>query len=196
MIKTKLPTLLSLDRLCNLVMYSHRCAAQHPQGIIAEFGVYKGGSLEALARTNPDRAVYGIDSFQGLPEANEHDYHVEGEFADVDYLGMVGYFKVMYPNVRILKGFSPSVFGFFDEHCKFSFVHLDVDLYQSIKDALEFFWDRMLPGGHILFDDYGFTSTPGVKKAIEEWLPEKELKFAGQLAYPDGELMKQYLIIK
>jgi O-methyltransferase len=196
MFDIRLPSLLSDERLCNLAMYSKRASDMFPEGIIAEFGVYQGGSLELIAKLNPGRAVYGIDSFQGLPPATENDFHVEGEFSEVNHLAITGYFKMLYPHVRILKGFSPSVFEFFDEHCKFSFVHVDIDMYRSCADAMEFFFPRLYQGGMMLFDDYGFTSTPGVKKFLDEWLPEKELSLATELTYADGKAFKQFLIIK
>jgi len=189
-----LPTLLSLDRQCNLVMYSRRAAAEHPQAALAEFGVYKGGSLELLAKTNPDRPIYGIDSFEGLPEPSEHDFHTQGEFNDVDHMGIVGYFRLIHPNVRILKGKSPKVFEFFDNTVKFSFVHIDVDLYRSVMDACEFFYRRMVKGGIMLFDDYCFTSTPGTKKALDRYFGHNEIPKRTEVMYADGYSHKQYIV--
>ena len=48
---------------------------------------------------------------------------------------------------------------------KFSFVYLDVDLYQSTKDSLEFFYPRMNTGGVILSHDYQY---PGVRQAFDD----------------------------
>ena len=66
------------------------------------------------------------------------------------------------------KGWIPSKFDLVKNNI-FSFVHLDVDLYQPTKDSLDFFYDRLAPGGIILCDDYGFTSCPGAKKAMDEF---------------------------
>jgi O-methyltransferase len=62
------------------------------------------------------------------------------------------------------------------EHNDFCFVHIDVDLYQPTLDSIEFFYPRMNQGGVILCDDYGFTSCPGVTKAINEFLEDKKEK--------------------
>lgn len=67
---------------------------------------------------------------------------------------------------------------------KFSFVHIDVDLYQPIRNSLEFFYNRMLPGGIIVFDDYGFTFFPGAKKAVDEFMQNKNDFF---IALPSGQ---------
>lgn len=193
---SQLPTLLSTDRILNLIKYSNR-AAELP-GYFVEFGVYKGGSLEILAKFNPTKTVFGIDSFAGLPKPTENvDFHAEGEFNDADFTAIHGYFRTLYPNqVRVLKGFSPQVFEFFDVHSRFAFGHIDVDLYQSCKDAAEFFWPRLVEGGSLLWDDYGFSSTRGAKKAIDEFLETVIPRFHGELKYLDGLSHKQYLIIK
>jgi hypothetical protein len=56
----------------------------------------------------------------------------------------------------------------------FSFVHLDVDLYQPTHDSLAFFYPRMVTGGIIVCDDYGFDSCPGAKKALDDFFRDKE----------------------
>lgn len=193
---SKLPTLLDTERICNLIKYSKRAARVDDTSSFCEFGVYKGGSLEILALFNPGKSIFGVDSFEGLPAPTEKDFHSEGEFGDVDRMAITGYFKTLYPNVRILKGFSPAVFSFFDQHSKFSFVHVDVDMYSSVMDACDFFYPRMVNGGIIIYDDYGFTSTPGSRDAIDEFYKDKSPSFKGELTYMDGVSNKQYLIIK
>ena len=53
---------------------------------------------------------------------------------------------------------------------EFCFVHVDVDLYQPIKDSFMFFYPLLAPGGIMVFDDYGVSSFPGAKKAVDEVL--------------------------
>jgi hypothetical protein len=50
---------------------------------------------------------------------------------------------------------------------------LDVDLYQPTLDSLTFFYEKMTQGGIILCDDYGFTTCPGAKKAMDSFLSDK-----------------------
>lgn len=197
---TKLQTLLSTDRICNLIKYSN--LLQHHGGYFAEFGVYAGGSLEILALHNPNTEILAFDSFEGLPKPSEHDFHNKGDFRDVNVDNINGYFKMIYPRVRIVKGFSPQCFMIAKKE-KFSFTHVDVDLYQSVLDALDFFLPRTLTGGIILLDDYKVDSTPGCEKAIEKFFEEEsnvemvandeELKY-----FSDGQYIShhQYLIVK
>lgn len=196
-----LHTLVSTDRLCNLIKYSQLCAPLG--GYMASFGVYKGGSLEVLAKFNPDSDIIGIDSFEGLPAPSEYDFHAEGDFADVQFNNINGYFKTMHPRVRLFKGFSPWVFTAIED-AQFCFVEIDVDLYQSVKDGLKFFLPRMKKGGVILLDDYKVKSTPGCKIAIDEYMEDdtnedEDCSYAQELKYFDGAGEKshnQYLIRK
>lgn len=73
------------------------------------------------------------------------------------------------PEVQLIKGWIPdSLAGY--EKLEPRFVHLDLDLYAPTKAALEFFWPRLVPGGVLLFHDYGCSLFPGVKKAADEFL--------------------------
>ena len=44
---------------------------------------------------------------------------------------------------------------------RFRLAHIDVDVYQSAADVLDWVWPRLSPGGVVVFDDYGFPATPG-----------------------------------
>lgn len=56
---------------------------------------------------------------------------------------------------------------------RFQFVHLDLDLYRSTLDALEFFYPRLLPGAMLVSHDYGDASVPGVKQAFDDFLHDR-----------------------
>ena len=54
----------------------------------------------------------------------------------------------------------------------FCFVHVDVDLFEPTRESIAFFYPRMVPGGVMLFDDYGFVTCPGATRAIDEFTAE------------------------
>lgn len=193
----KIDSLLDSGRIANLIKYSNYCAPLG--GYLAEFGIYQGGSLEILARYNPGVNILAVDSFEGVPQESQHDFHRLGDFGAVDYHAIAGYFKLVYPAVRIFKGFIPKAFDVFDEHTRFSFVHVDLDMYESIKHSLDFIFPRLLENGMILLDDFKVRTTPGCEIAIEEFFKEHpvEVKYRGEAKYwPTGESHKQYLIVK
>ena len=73
-----------------------------------------------------------------------------------------------FDNYTALAGWIPERFDEVRE-LEFSFVHVDVDLYEPTRDTIDFFYSRVSSNGIMLFDDYGFKSCPGAKKAIDEF---------------------------
>jgi hypothetical protein len=53
---------------------------------------------------------------------------------------------------------------------KYRLVHIDTDLYQPTVACLDYFGDRMSPGGVIVIDDYASRKCPGVPKAVSEYM--------------------------
>ncbi len=191
---TTLPTGISPDRLGMLIAYSWMMSEK--PGAFAEFGVCQGGSLDLLSRLHPDRLIYGIDSFEGLPQGGVMDtYHTtKGEFAlseqELERLNIYFIDK----NVFIYKGFSPYIFNRISASEQYAFVHVDVDLYQSVKDALDYFYPRLINTGIMIFDDYGFPTTPGAKQAIDEF--NGRCTYRGEIVFNNGHKSGQYIIIK
>ena len=86
--------------------------------------------------------------------------------------------------IRYYKGWIPGRFNEV-EGLKFSFVHIDVDLYQPIRDSFEFFYPRLAPKGIMVFDDYGCIQFPGAKKAVDECISNVKNIFF--LPLPSGQ---------
>jgi O-methyltransferase len=147
------------------------------RGNIAEVGVYRGGTSALLALCAPESSIYSFDTFgEGMPHTNpEFDLHVRGDFK-VDSGEILGYLR-RYPNITACPGFFPDSAASVASK-SFALIHIDVDIYQSYKDSLEFFYPRMERGGVIVADDYGFTSCPGAKRAWDDFFagkPEKTI---------------------
>ena len=77
-----------------------------------------------------------------------------------------------FKSIHYYKGWIPVRFHEVAE-LKFSFVHIDVDLYQPTKDSIEFFYNKLSRGGILLSDDYGSVWCPGAKLAFDEFLQDK-----------------------
>lgn len=77
-------------------------------------------------------------------------------------------------NVEILEGIFPDETGRRTADHKFRFCHIDVDVYNSAKDTLAFIWDKIIPGGIVVYDDYGFQGCEGITKYVEEQIPLKD----------------------
>ncbi len=146
----------------------------HLHGEIAEIGVYKGGTAYLIA-SNTHKQVHLFDTFEGMPEVNEHDLHHKGDFADTSLEAVAGLLKD-FSNIRLYKGLFPDTVTLDVKYASYSFVHIDVDIYQSVKDCLEFFSYRMVPGGIIVLDDYNAPSCPGAKLATDEFCAKMKYK--------------------
>jgi O-methyltransferase len=164
--KVALTTILDDGRIDVLKNAAETCAAL--PGAIAEVGVYAGGSLMWMAGMYKKKTLYGIDTFEGMPPVSEYDKHHEGDFRDVDYEKIKTAMAKRCPNVILLKGFFPDdVVGVLPQ--EFAMVHVDCDIYTSVRDCCEFFWPRLVSGGMMVFDDPGMPSCPGAAKAFREF---------------------------
>jgi hypothetical protein len=153
-----------------------RLAAAVP-GDTAECGVLEGSSSYLIARAFPDRTHFMFDSFEGCsaPTAEddrprtvglEHSFHKGSLACGIE--AVQNNLKSC-TNVSLHKGWIPERFADVGSK-RFAFVHIDVQLYQPTRDSIEFFYPRMNRGGIIICDDYGFTTCPGARRAIDEFM--------------------------
>jgi O-methyltransferase len=147
----------------------------HINGDIAECGVFEGASSYLMFDRikNTKKKIHLFDSFEGLssPQSIDGKYWKKGNLSISEKI-----VKENLPNsenILYYKGWIPDKFPMVTG-ITFSFVHLDVDLYQPTYDSLVFFYPRMEVGGIIICDDYGFDSCPGAKKALDEFFLNKE----------------------
>jgi O-methyltransferase len=154
-----------------------RATAKVP-GEIAEVGVYRGGSARLMCEVCGNRSLYLFDTFEGLPSTDQLDSRFgAGQYAAS--FEKVRSYLAKFPNVHIYKGLFPATSDPIVDK-RFSFVHLDVDLYQPTRDSLQFFYPRVHPGGMFLIHDYLWAE--GVREAVQEFFatrPEPILELAG-----------------
>ena len=142
-------------------------------GDVAEFGAYRGHTAASIKRTlekhGSDKELYLFDSFTGMPDIS---HPLDGGWEKGDLASGVEHVQRLFEDqsdVHIVPGyFSDTLKGY--EGLRFSFCHVDADLYMSIKECIEFILPRLSEGGTIVFDDYGFRDCLGAKQAIEEAL--------------------------
>jgi O-methyltransferase len=144
-------------------------------GAFAEVGVYRGGSARILCEVKGSAPLHLFDTFAGMPAVNpatDGDFH-QGDFGDGSLADVQAYLAG-YPGVLFHPGFFPATAaGMAERDPVFQFVHLDVDLYQSTLDGLQFFYPRLAPGGLLISHDYGNPTVPGVRRAFDEFMRGK-----------------------
>ncbi len=138
-------------------------------GAILEVGVWRGGTGCLLALAAPEKTVYLADTFAGVVNVGPNDTKYRGgEHADTSeqvvrkLLSSTGA-----GNAQLLKGIFPaqtaaSIVG------PVALLHVDVDVYQSARETVEWALPRLLPGSTIVFDDYGFYGCEGITRYVHE----------------------------
>ena len=146
------------------------------EGDFAQVGIYKGGSAKLIDSVrDKGKNFFLFDTFEGLPEHNpDIDGYEKGKFGDTSLKEVETLFKDS-KNAKVIKGKFPDSADLIKEN-KFSFVYIDVDLYESSYKALEFFYSRMSKGGVIVFDDYGWQYCRGIKKSIDDFIEKNNIK--------------------
>lgn len=147
----------------------------HVPGSIIEVGVWRGGSgalLAARARAlGIEDPVYLCDTWAGVVKAGDADlYYSGGEHSDtsIDTVrALVD--RLQIPGVELLQGIFPDDTGprvAADQPVRLC--HIDVDVYKGASDVFDWVWERLSPGGVIVFDDYGGPATVGVGRFVDE----------------------------
>ena len=141
-------------------------------GLILEFGVYRGTTVNQIAELLPNNKIYGFDSFEGLPETWRSGYE-KGEFRS-------NHLPDVRSNVELVKGwFDDSIPRFCAKHNnqKIAFIHVDCDLYSSTKCIFNNLIEMFATETILLFDE--FFNYPGWEKgeykAFQEFLTDNKL---------------------
>lgn len=149
-----------------------------PVGSLMEFGVFSGNTMNRLikgaeAQGNVFTEVWGFDSFCGLPKEAENVYQnpewPEGAFNVQKDFGLKSTEEAMTfvrgnverKDINLIPGFYSDTLPKMPRGMhQCSFLHVDVDIYQSTKEVLDFVFQRELlkNGALIRYDDW--MSTP------------------------------------
>ena len=184
----------SQDKERNFTVYQliklHNKIFEGKQTNVIEFGTDRGAGLTTISKfIKKDTQVFSVDSF-GLhaeeikKNITKYDEHYHGKykpftkktrFRDFNHEQMTENLNKILSekNSKLM-----TLVGYFPElkdndmnkikNLKFSFVHLDFDLYQSTIDTFNFIKDRLENNAIILFDDYNLINQDGVKKAVRD----------------------------
>ncbi|MFW3474760.1 TylF/MycF/NovP-related O-methyltransferase [Streptomyces microflavus] len=180
----------SPERLNAFILATRYIARHNIPGDIVECGVWRGGSMQACARTllsvgETERELYLFDTYEGMTEPTAEDLRRDGRPAQelLDAQGKdrpiwavasladvkAGFENVPYPKERVhyVQGrVEDTVPGQAPE--QISILRLDTDWYASTKHELEHLYSRLVSGGVLLIDDYGYWQ--GSRQAVDEFL--------------------------
>jgi len=129
-------------------LLSHGARIARPEGLVLEFGVYTGQTINHLARLLPARRIYGFDSFEGLPETwrpgfAAGDLRREPPAVSHNVELVAGWFDRTLPDFLSEQGEAPV-----------ALLHVDCDLYSSTQTIFAQLGGRIVAGTIIVFDEY------------------------------------------
>lgn len=175
-------TLLRFERLFVIWQSLQNIRNMESKCSVAEVGVFKGGSSYFIASVCRELSlspqIYAIDTFEGHPSSElrlELEPHQKpGMFGETSFKDVKKYLSE-FNNVKVYKSEFSNIVNTLDKACStFGFVHIDVDIYITTKNCLNFFIPRLVVGGIIILDDYGAGKCPGVEKAVDEVLAQRK----------------------
>jgi hypothetical protein len=156
------------------------CLNRVPQlqtgGIIAEFGVWKGDSINFFARNCPKAEVFGFDSFEGL----EEDWY--GFTLQKGFFSTNGQLPKCERNVSLIKGWFEDTLPKFCRELqqeKIQLLHMDADTYKPTAYVLSSLKKNLGKGTIVIFDEYfGYSSFREHEfKAWQEFVNSEEIEY-------------------
>ena len=170
-------------------------------GSIVELGVSRGVSLfswhkflEILCPTDTSKRIFGFDSFEGLQDftasdgsrsmtdqandktvggwsADQYEVHSFCELHNRD--GILASRRITIMDGRVQETIPEFLREF--PGVRISLLHFDLDLYEPTKFCLEQLWDLVVPGGVVVFDEYGIAPWAGEGNAFDEFCKERSI---------------------
>lgn len=179
----------------NVLCWAARCGLR-AGGDFVECGVFKGDMAWVVANTIGFEHIpryWLYDSFEGFSGeySSPADYPRNPGFLDFanQHYRKHGIYEYVaerfapYPNIRVIKGFLPDML---DRECpeRIGFLHIDLNSPKAEVAVLERLFDRVTPGGVIVFDDYGWKLFERQKSAEDAFMRERGYEI---LELPTGQ---------
>lgn len=175
-----IPNLNNLHDLLTYVMENNL------DGELVETGVWRGGAVIFMASFNKfynlNKKIYACDSYEGLPKNSiyEEDAIVNGNDKRFDFAVSLEEVQNNFLKYDVLDENVIFVKGFFEDTMKninidkISILRLDGDMYTSTIVVLEELYDKVVPKGVIIIDDYGW-DIAGCSNAVDNFRKSRNI---------------------
>lgn len=164
----------------NSVLLASKNISQRKMNL-AECGVCDGltiyFAIKACELSNIDKKIYLYDAWENL-ENDKLRFNYDYLNIDITKKNLESFNG----NLIFNKGLIPGVYQNSENPTQINWLHIDLNSSMATKSSLDFFFDKLLPGGVILFDDYGgFEDTRNI---VDEFFKNKNGHFTN---YPTGQ---------
>jgi O-methyltransferase len=161
------------------------------EGEFVELGVFRGHTTIFLAEYLQfaawEKRWYLYDTFAGIPDDQLDPGWAEGNRLAYNpatfSLEEVRDRFAAFPNIDVIKGRVPEILGETSPD-RIAFLHMDLNNSTAEIAALEVLFDRISPGGIIVFDDYAWAAARVQYDAENRWFAARGLEI---LALPTGQ---------
>lgn len=207
-------TITSYERIYTLIESVRYVLQNDIKGALLECGVYKGGSMMAIALTLiaesvTDKDLYLFDTFEGMPAPTERDIDLCGKPASEDFskrkisnvsstwvnaslenvkqaMALTGY---PMERIHFVKGLVENTIPEKAPET-IALLRLDTDWYQSTMHELIHLYPRLSPKGIVIVDDYGHFK--GARGAVDEYFHKnKMVPFLHRIDYTGRLIIKE-----
>ena len=180
-----------------VLTFTYRMAQKYANspGVYVECGVATGAQVIAMAAGAPNKTIYALDSFEGIPLPSNKDDQMPGiqilskteqmmlpdpgkqvlvssGATAVSLADTVQHIKISGVNLKkiyFVKGWFEETLPEFD--CPpISILRLDGDLYNSTYVALKYLYPKVVKGGLVIIDDWALT---GCREAARDYYKEQ-----------------------
>jgi hypothetical protein len=169
-----------------IVSYSVRHAIEFTQSFAYNFvecGVGDGVTaffalreIKENKKTSENFTMHLYDSWSGMKQEDllKKELVNASRYSNLDIELTKKNLKEFQENVVFHHGYIPKTFSIPPESPeKISYLHIDLNSAIPTMAALEFFFPRLIKGGVILFDDYGWDGYEDTKQIIDEFFSKK-----------------------
>jgi hypothetical protein len=153
-------------------------AANHAKNLEGDFvdcgvnsGIFARSVIHYTDFKNTNKKYYLLDTFEGM----DPKYSTEKEMLKSDIIGYGAHTNVYERvkntfkdfNTKIIKGAIPETLPLVDTE-KIAYLLIDMNCVMPEVEALNYFWDKMVSGGIIILDDYGYMNSQKEQKAAHD----------------------------
>lgn len=192
---------LALNRILTLTEYFKM--TETLAGHIADVGTYKGASLLLFAKLLKIRSAqslwqaHGFDWFKGTPKLSDQDTDLvkEGGYKapKEDLLKLIRQ-QDLHPIARVHDlDLRTELSAFMDKHphLQFRMIFMDAGVYEVMDVSIPEFWNRLVPGGLMVFDQLSHELAPGEIAAVRKHLPNCPLRTLPNSWMPNAYVLKE-----
>jgi len=153
------------------------------KGDIIEFGIWNGNNLFTIKKIlefyKQNKKLFGYDNFRGFPNPVGFNKikRKKGVYAGdpkiINYI--INFFK--FKNIEIINDDILNLKIYKKKFKKLSFIYIDCNIYEPVKNILNLLGSRLSKNGYIAFDEGLNNKKSGEGKALKEFYEKNKNSF-------------------